>query len=125
MKKLFTVAALSLAIAAALVAQDHKTPTPPHPPVFVQDIKLPPDELAPERVHTTAAERRVRAEVLLRRIALFTRGVMIGSREFVDGWFEANRSTVKGRSQLERKRGSRSLGRPALRGLYSLRDPRN
>ena len=71
------------------------------------------------------AQSRVRAEVLLRRIALFTRGVMIGSREFVDGWFEANRSTVKGRSQLERKRGSRSLGRPALRGLYSLRDPRN
>ena len=71
------------------------------------------------------AQSRVRAEVLLRRIPLFTRGVMIGSREFVDGWFEANRSTVKGRSQLERKRGSRSLGRPALRGLYSLRDPRN
>ena len=71
------------------------------------------------------AQSRVRAEVLLRRIALFTRGVMIGSREFVDGWFEANRSTVKGRSQLERKRGSRSLGRPALRGLYSLRDLRN
>ena len=74
---------------------------------------------------TTASERRVRAEVLIRRVAHFTRGVMIGSREFVDGWFEANRSAVKGRSQLERKRGSRSLGRRALRGLYSLRDPRN
>ena len=74
---------------------------------------------------TTATERRVRAEVLVRRIAHFTRGVMFGSREFVDGWFEANRSTVKGRSQFERKRASRSLGRPALRGLYSLRDPRN
>ena len=74
---------------------------------------------------TTATERRVRAEVLVRRIAHFTRGVMFGSREFVDGWFEANRSAVKGRSQLERKRGSRSLGRPALRGLYSLRDLQN
>ena len=74
---------------------------------------------------TTASERRVRAEVLIRRVAHFTRGVMIGRREFVDGWFEANRSAVKGRSQLERKRGSRSLGRRALRGLYSLRDPRN
>ena len=77
---------------------------------------------------TTASERRVRAEVfevLIRRVAHFTRGVMIGSREFVDGWFEANRSAVKGRSQRERKRGSRSLVRRALRGLYSLRDPRN
>ena len=36
---------------------------------------------------------------------------------------EAFRSIAKGRSQLEGKRGSRSLGRPALRGLYSLRDP--
>ena len=81
-------------------------------------------EKARERL-TTATERRVRAEVLLRRVAHFTRGVMFGSREFVDGWFEANRSAVKGRSQLKRKRGSRSLGRRALRGLYSLRDPRN
>ncbi len=74
---------------------------------------------------TTATERRVRAEVLMRRVAHFTRGMMFGSREFVDGWFEANRSIVKGSSQLERKRGSRSLGQRALRGLYSLRDPRN
>ena len=74
---------------------------------------------------TTANERRVRAEVLIRRVAHFTRGVMFGSRDFVDEWFEANRSAVKGSSQLTRKRGSRSLGRRALRGLYSLRDPRN
>ena len=74
---------------------------------------------------TTATERRVRAEVLMRRVAHFTRGMMFGSRGFVDDWFEANRSIVKGRSQRERKRGSRSLGQRALRGLYSLRDPRN
>ena len=42
-------------------------------------------EKARERL-TTATERRVRAEVLVRRIAHFTRGVMFGSREFVDGW---------------------------------------
>ena len=72
---------------------------------------------------TTATERRVRAEVLIRRVAHFTRGIMIGSREFVDGWFEANRSIVKGRSQQERKRGSRSLGQPAMRGLYAFRSP--
>ena len=72
---------------------------------------------------TTASERRVRAEVLMRRVAHFTRGMMFGSREFVDGWFEVNRSIVKGRSQLGRKQGSRSLRQPAVRGLYALRDP--
>jgi REP element-mobilizing transposase RayT len=73
---------------------------------------------------TTATERRVRSEVLMRRVAQFTRGVLFGSRDFIDGWFEANRESVKGRSRTERKRGSRSLGKPALRGLYSLRAPR-
>ena len=53
-------------------------------------------EKARERL-TTATERRVRAEVMVRRIAHFTRGVIFGSRVFVDGWFEANRFTVKGR----------------------------
>ena len=74
---------------------------------------------------TTTSERQVQAEVLMRRVVHFTRGVMFGSREFVDGWFEANRSVVKGRSRIERKRGSRSLGRRALRGLYTLRDPQH
>ena len=74
---------------------------------------------------TTTSERQVQAEVLMRRVVHFTRGVMFGSREFVDGWFEANRSVVNGRSRIERKRGSRSLGRRALRGLYTLRDPQH
>ena len=39
---------------------------------------------------------------------------------FIDGWFEANRKVVSGRSRAERKGGSLSLGRPALRGLYAL-----
>ena len=73
---------------------------------------------------TTATERRVRAEVMMRRVAHFSRGVLFGSRTFVDGWFEANRDYVKGRSQTGRKRGSRSLGKAALQGLYSLRAPR-
>ena len=34
---------------------------------------------------TTATERRVRAEVLMRRVAHFTRGMMFGSCGFVDG----------------------------------------
>ena len=43
-----------------LLAQDHKTPTPPHPPVLVQDIKLPDDELAPDKISRTTqtGERR-------------------------------------------------------------------
>jgi len=73
---------------------------------------------------TTATERRMRAEVLLSRVARFTQGALFGSRAFVDGWFEANREFVKGRSRTEQKRGSRSLGKPALQGLYSLRAPR-
>jgi REP element-mobilizing transposase RayT len=73
---------------------------------------------------TTPDERRLAVEVLGRRVGQFTRGLLIGSRAFVDGWFERNRDVCRGRSRVERKRGSRSLGKVALRGLYSLRDPR-
>ena len=73
---------------------------------------------------TTPNERRMRTEVLGRRVQHFTRGIIVGSRMFIDGWFEANRSVVKGQSRTDRKRGSRSLGLPALRGLYVLRNPR-
>jgi len=73
---------------------------------------------------TTDNERRVRTEVLTRRVAQFTRGMILGSRGFVDGWFEQNREMVTGRSRTERRRGSRSLGLPALRGLYAFRDAR-
>jgi REP element-mobilizing transposase RayT len=72
---------------------------------------------------TTPNERRLAAEVLLRRVQHFSRGAIIGSRKFIDQWFEAHRDFVKGSSRVERKRGSRSLGKPALRGLYALRDP--
>jgi hypothetical protein len=72
---------------------------------------------------TTPNERRLAVEVLTRRVQHFTKGVMLGSRAFVDGWSEANRSVATGRSRLKRKRGSKSLGKAALRGLYSLRDP--
>jgi len=73
---------------------------------------------------TTANERRVRAEVLIRRVQHFTKGAIFGSRAFIDAWFEANRSEIKGRSRKSRKRGSRCLGLRAMRGLYTLRDPR-
>ena len=71
---------------------------------------------------TTPNERRLAAEVLTRRVRHFTRGVIIGSRTMIDGWFADNRQLVQGRSRTERKRGAKSMGRPALRGLYALRD---
>ena len=73
---------------------------------------------------STPNERQVRREVLMRRVAHFTRGVIFGSRAFIDDWFESNRGVVTGKSRTERKRGSRSLGLPALRGLYALRQPK-
>ena len=73
---------------------------------------------------TTAKERQLRAEVLVRRVQHFTKGLIIGCRAFIDGWFEGHREICRGRSRTERKRGATSLGRPALRGLYALRDPR-
>ena len=66
-------------------------------------------------------ERRLAAEVLTRRVRHFTQGVIFGSRSWIDLWFEANRQVVQGRSRTERKRGAKSLGQPALRGLYALR----
>ena len=73
---------------------------------------------------TTPNERRLAAEVLTCRVQHFTKGVILGSRAFMDGWFAEHRSIVTGRSRTERQRGSKPLGRPALRGLYTLRDPR-
>jgi hypothetical protein len=73
---------------------------------------------------TTPNERRLAAEVLTCRVQHFTKGVILGSRAFIDGWFAQHRSIVTGRSRTERQRGSKPLGRLALRGLYAFRDPR-
>jgi REP element-mobilizing transposase RayT len=73
---------------------------------------------------TTPNERLMTSEVLTRRVRHFTRGVIIGSRAWIDQWFEANRQVVTGRSRTDRKGGAKSLGRPGLRGLYALRDVR-
>src|SRR6187431_2012190 len=73
---------------------------------------------------TTPTERQLTTEILTRRVQHFTKGVILGSRSFIDNWFIANRDRlVTGRSRSERKQGANSLGRPALRGLYSLRNP--
>jgi hypothetical protein len=71
---------------------------------------------------TTTNDRRLSAEILTHRVQHFTKGVVLGSRTFIDGWFAAHRDIVRGRSRTERQRGAKSLGRPALRGLYSLRN---
>jgi REP element-mobilizing transposase RayT len=73
----------------------------------------------------TPKERQITAEILTRRIQHFTKGVLLGSRSFIDGWFAQHREIVTGRSRITRQRGSKPLGRPALRGLYSLRDPKS
>jgi hypothetical protein len=73
---------------------------------------------------TTPNERRLALEVLTRRVQHFTKGAFLGSRSFMEEWFERNRDICQGRSRTERKRGAKSLGRPALRGLYVLRDAR-
>ncbi len=73
---------------------------------------------------TTPNERRLAVEVLTRRVQHFTKGVILGSRSFIDEWFAQHRTVVSGRSRTERKRGSKPLGRPALRGLYSFRNPK-
>ena len=73
---------------------------------------------------TTPNERRLAAEILTRRVQHFTKGMVLGSRAFVDEWFERNRGLVTGSSRSERKKGAKSLSRPALRGLYAFRDAR-
>ena len=60
--------------------------------------------------------------MLLRRVQHFTRGVLFGSREFVNRWFDGNRDYVKGRSQTTRKTGARPIGKASdWGGLSSFR----
>ena len=73
---------------------------------------------------TTPSERRLATEVLTRRVRHLSRGVIFGSRSLIDRWFESNGQVVQDRSRMERKHGARSLGQPALRRLYALRDVR-
>lgn len=73
---------------------------------------------------TSFNDRRLTSEILTRRVRHFSKGVLLGSRAFIDRWFAEHREIVKGRSRTERQRGAKSLGLPALRGLYSLRAPR-
>jgi REP element-mobilizing transposase RayT len=70
----------------------------------------------------SASEQRLASEVLHRRVRNFTRGLLFGSRAFVDQWFERHRDYVAGSSRVARKRGSIPLGNALLRGLYTFRN---
>src|SRR5690606_8479291 len=74
---------------------------------------------------TDAGERRLAAELAGRRVRHFTAGVIVGSRRFIDGWFAGHREWFSGSSATGRASGARSMGRPELRGLYSLRSLRD
>ena len=65
----------------------------------------------------------VRREQLLRRVRHFTRGVIFGSREFIDEWFGRNRDWFGGSSREKRQTGARPIGR-SWKGLYNLRQLR-
>jgi putative transposase len=66
------------------------------------------------------SENGIRRELLLKRVQHFTRGVIFGSREFINGWFERNRSWFKGGSAEKRKTGARAISKD-WKGLYNLR----
>ena len=71
-----------------------------------------------------AKEGGVRREAVMRRVKHFSRGVILGSRKYIDEWFERNRQVCqvcRGQSRESRKTGARSIGIKALRGLYSFR----
>ena len=64
----------------------------------------------------------VRTESLLHRVKHLTRGVVFGSKHFIDNWFRENRPRVcSGTSAETRQTGARPLGRKTLPALHSLR----
>ena len=67
-----------------------------------------------------ASESGVRREQVMKRVRHFTDGVILGSRAFIDEWFERNRGWFGGRSQKVRKTGSRPI-RKGWQDLYNLR----
>ena len=70
-----------------------------------------------------AQESGVRREQLLKRVRHFTDGVVLGSREFINGWFERNRAWFGGKSQTGRTSGARKIGK-GWDKLYNLRQLR-
>ena len=69
-------------------------------------------------------ESGVRREQLLKRVRHFTHGVILGSRGFINAWFEANRSWFCGKSQAGRKTGARKIAKD-WKHPYNLRQLRD
>ena len=67
-----------------------------------------------------AQESGVKREHLLKRVRHFTDGVVLGSREFINGWFERNRNWFGGQSRELRKTGARRINKD-WNELYNLR----
>lgn len=67
-----------------------------------------------------ASGRGVKREQLLRRVRHFTDGVILGSRAFIDQWFQANRPWFSGRSAETRQTGARPISKD-WKHLYNLR----
>ncbi len=65
-------------------------------------------------------EHGLRREQVMKRVQHFTRGVVIGSRTFIDEWFSRNRGWFDGRSRSSRKTGARKI-RSDWKHLYNLR----
>ena len=64
----------------------------------------------------------VQTETLLHRVRHLTRGVLFGSRDFIDNWFTENRARIcTGTSAESRRTGARPIGRKLLPGLQTLR----
>jgi putative transposase len=74
-----------------------------------------------EKVQTRLAqETGVAREQLLRRVKHFTRGVVIGSKAFVDEWLEHHRPWLSGASAENRKTGARRISKD-WKHLHNLR----
>ena len=76
--------------------------------------------LSPEVQERMAANCGVRTELLLRKVRHLTDGVILGSREFIERWFERHRYWFGGRSREHRATGARRIG-PGWKGLFTLR----
>ena len=70
-----------------------------------------------------ASEHGLRREQVMKRVQHFTRGVIIGSRAFIDEWFERNRAWFGGASREKRQTGARKISKD-WKILYNLRQLR-
>ena len=80
--------------------------------------------LSEKTVQRLEKEQGVRREQLLRRVRHLTEGVILGSREFINDWFQRNRAWFGGASGEKRETGARKISKD-WRNLYNLRELRD